>query len=113
MWQILAERVGFEPTVTARATTVFETAPIVHSGTSPSKPPNYSRGQSKFPEPALLHKNSYFRKHDCVNKNVTLQRRKKAAEGTYDDNTKQERIIESNAPTLSKSQQDTKNTDTG
>ena len=30
-----AERVGFEPTVAARTTTVFETAPIVHSGTSP------------------------------------------------------------------------------
>src|SRR5512134_3554112 len=31
----LAERVGFEPTVPARGTTVFETAPIDHSGTSP------------------------------------------------------------------------------
>ena len=62
--------------------------------------------------PALLHKKSYFRKHQCVNINVTLQRRKKAAEGTYDDNTKQERIIESNAPTLSESKQGTKNTDT-
>ena len=30
-----AERVGFEPTVTRRTTTVFETAPIGHSGTSP------------------------------------------------------------------------------
>ena len=30
-----AERVGFEPTVVQRATTVFETAPINHSGTSP------------------------------------------------------------------------------
>jgi hypothetical protein len=27
--------VGFEPTVVQRATTVFETAPINHSGTSP------------------------------------------------------------------------------
>jgi hypothetical protein len=27
--------VGFEPTVTSKATTVFETAPIVHSGTPP------------------------------------------------------------------------------
>ena len=35
---LLAEGVGFEPTVTSRATTVFETAPIVHSGT----PPGYS-----------------------------------------------------------------------
>ena len=31
----LAERVGFEPTVTQRTTTVFETAPFNHSGTSP------------------------------------------------------------------------------
>ncbi len=30
----MAERVGFEPTVTC-ATTVFETAPINHSSTSP------------------------------------------------------------------------------
>ncbi len=30
-----AERVGFEPTVTNKATTVFETVPIGHSGTSP------------------------------------------------------------------------------
>ena len=30
-----AERVGFEPTVAQRTTTVFETAPINHSGTSP------------------------------------------------------------------------------
>ena len=28
-------RVGFEPTVDAKPTTVFETAPIDHSGTSP------------------------------------------------------------------------------
>ncbi len=35
-----AERVGFEPTVAARATTVFETAPFVHSGTSPIYPAN-------------------------------------------------------------------------
>ncbi len=31
----LAERVGFEPTVAQRTTTVFETAPFNHSGTSP------------------------------------------------------------------------------
>jgi hypothetical protein len=31
----VAERVGFEPTVPARGTTAFETAPIDHSGTSP------------------------------------------------------------------------------
>ncbi len=31
----LAERVGFEPTVATKATAVFETAPFVHSGTSP------------------------------------------------------------------------------
>ncbi len=30
-----AERVGFEPTVTLTATTLFESAPISHSGTSP------------------------------------------------------------------------------
>jgi hypothetical protein len=30
-----AERVGFEPTVATRTTAVFETAPFVHSGTSP------------------------------------------------------------------------------
>jgi hypothetical protein len=34
LWR-MAERVGFEPTVTQKATTVFETAPIDHSGTSP------------------------------------------------------------------------------
>src|SRR5512140_318067 len=40
----LAERVGFEPTVATRATTVFETVPFNHSGTSPrwSCAPNYS-----------------------------------------------------------------------
>ncbi len=32
-----AERVGFEPTMTTRAITVFETAPFNHSGTSPAK----------------------------------------------------------------------------
>ena len=31
-----AERVGFEPTVVHRATTVFETAPFNRSGTSPN-----------------------------------------------------------------------------
>ena len=31
-----AERVGFEPTMTTRAITVFETAPFNHSGTSPA-----------------------------------------------------------------------------
>ncbi len=35
-----AERVGFEPTVATRATTVFETVPFNHSGTSPN---NYGR----------------------------------------------------------------------
>ena len=34
----LAERVGFEPTVPHRGTTVFETAPIDRSGTSPVWP---------------------------------------------------------------------------
>jgi hypothetical protein len=33
----VAERVGFEPTVTTRATTIFETAPIGRSGTSMSE----------------------------------------------------------------------------
>ena len=31
----MAERVGFEPTVTHKATTVFETVPFNRSGTSP------------------------------------------------------------------------------
>ncbi len=31
----MAERVGFEPTVAQRATTVFETVPFNRSGTSP------------------------------------------------------------------------------
>jgi hypothetical protein len=38
----LAERVGFEPTVAARTTTVFETVPFGRSGTSPDDE-NYSR----------------------------------------------------------------------
>jgi hypothetical protein len=33
---LLAERVGFEPTVARRATTVFETVPFNRSGTSPN-----------------------------------------------------------------------------
>ena len=33
----MAEGVGFEPTVPQRGTTVFETAPIDRSGTSPHK----------------------------------------------------------------------------
>ena len=32
---VLAEGVGFEPTVALSTTTVFETVPIVHSGTPP------------------------------------------------------------------------------
>ncbi len=32
----MAERVGFEPTVPQSDTTVFETVPFNHSGTSPS-----------------------------------------------------------------------------
>ncbi len=35
----LAERVGFEPTVQQSHTTVFETVPINHSGTSPRVSP--------------------------------------------------------------------------
>jgi hypothetical protein len=39
-----AEREGFEPSVAPKATTVFETAPIVHSGTSPTgRHPLYSK----------------------------------------------------------------------
>ena len=34
----MAEREGFEPSVPARGTTVFETAPIDRSGTSPLRP---------------------------------------------------------------------------
>ena len=37
-----AERVGFEPTVARRATTVFETAPFIHSGISPTGILNYT-----------------------------------------------------------------------
>lgn len=32
---LMAEGVGFEPTVAMKATTVFETVPFVHSGTLP------------------------------------------------------------------------------
>ncbi len=35
MEAVLAEGVGFEPTVPVKGTTVFETAPIDHSGTPP------------------------------------------------------------------------------
>ena len=38
----LAERVGFEPTVATRATTVFETVPFNHSGTSPKVRGDYN-----------------------------------------------------------------------
>jgi hypothetical protein len=38
----LAERVGFEPTVAQRATTVFETVPFSRSGTSPSGRRDYN-----------------------------------------------------------------------
>ena len=38
----MAERVGFEPTVPARGTTVFETAPFDHSGTSPGSGRGYT-----------------------------------------------------------------------
>ncbi len=45
-----AERVGFEPTVATRATTVFETVPIVHSGTSPAcRHPLYSNLKTHTP----------------------------------------------------------------
>ena len=54
----MAERVGFEPTVARRTTTVFETAPIGRSGTSPmgqiiteSRPIAYSR-DSRAANPA-------------------------------------------------------------
>jgi hypothetical protein len=42
----LAERVGFEPTVAQRTTTVFETAPFNHSGTSPRGVVIIARGAS-------------------------------------------------------------------
>src|SRR5512138_1949714 len=35
LWIRIAERVGFEPTVATRTTTVFETVPFNRSGTSP------------------------------------------------------------------------------
>ena len=38
-----AEGVGFEPTVTHKATTVFETAPIGHSGTPPQLRWHYTK----------------------------------------------------------------------
>jgi hypothetical protein len=41
---LLAEREGFEPSVPARGTTVFETAPIDRSGTSPVDGPVYRGG---------------------------------------------------------------------
>ena len=44
-----AERVGFEPTVDTRSTTVFETAPFGRSGTSPVRWMYYSKGRAKFP----------------------------------------------------------------
>jgi hypothetical protein len=37
----VAERVGFEPTVATRTTTVFETVPFNRSGTSPNSGANY------------------------------------------------------------------------
>ena len=44
-----AEREGFEPSVATRATTVFETVPIVHSGTSPAcRHPLYSKEQNEL-----------------------------------------------------------------
>ena len=36
----MAERVGFEPTVPTRSTSVFETDPIDRSGTSPESGPS-------------------------------------------------------------------------
>ena len=38
---IQAEGVGFEPTVAIKATTVFETVPIGHSGTLPESAVSY------------------------------------------------------------------------
>ena len=45
---VLAEREGFEPSVPVKGTTVFETAPIDRSGTSPSSQPHI-QGQSAAP----------------------------------------------------------------
>lgn len=41
-WRVMAEKVGFEPTVHQRWTKVFETSPFDHSGTSPKI--KYPRG---------------------------------------------------------------------
>ena len=49
----MAERVGFEPTVTC-ATTVFETAPINHSSTSPRKPQKFKIGSLRPRLPLAL-----------------------------------------------------------
>ena len=45
----MAERVGFEPTVPAKGTTVFETAPFDHSGTSPQWGPSAGRDAKRAP----------------------------------------------------------------
>jgi hypothetical protein len=49
----MAERQGFEPWVTQRATAVFETAPFNHSGTSPCERHNVAR-QDYNKEPRFL-----------------------------------------------------------
>ena len=45
----LAERVGFEPTMGTRPITVFETAPINHSGISPTGFRLYLKGRTAAP----------------------------------------------------------------
>ncbi len=46
---LVAERVGFEPTVPVKGTTVFETAPFDHSGTSPQWGPSAGRDAKRAP----------------------------------------------------------------
>ena len=52
-----AERVGFEPTVTDKATTLFESAPINHSGTSPSYSIVANPGQLLVNQPVSVAEN--------------------------------------------------------
>jgi hypothetical protein len=43
-------------------------------------------------DPELPHKKSYFLKHRCLKKNVTLQRTKMFAGGAHDESTQQTRV---------------------
>ncbi len=58
-----AEGVGFEPTVAYKTTTVFETAPIVHSGTLPRQSTSnwaYSTTISHFDHPLYIDSSAPF-----------------------------------------------------